>query len=54
MKNFKEALKKAEKGVYLAAYKFTGGNQSSTARLLGVSRGTAISKIRAFGLQKVE
>lgn len=49
---FKEALENAEKEVYLAAYKFAGGNQSRTAKLLGVARGTLISKVKQFGLVK--
>lgn len=49
---FKEALENAEKEVYLAAYKFTGGNQSRTAKLLGVARGTLISKVKQFGLTR--
>lgn len=47
---FKEALENAEKEVYLAAYKYAGGNQAATARLLGVARGTLISKVKQFGL----
>lgn len=49
---FKAALENAEKEVYLAAYKYTGGNQSRTAKLLGVARGTLISKVRKFGLER--
>lgn len=47
-KQFKEALQESEKAIYLAAYKFTGGNQSQTAKLLGVARGTVITKLRQF------
>lgn len=49
---FKEALENAEKEVYLAAYKYAGGNQSRTAKLLGVARGTLISKVRKFNLER--
>ena len=49
---FKEALENAEKEVYLAAYKYAGGNQSRTAKLLGVARGTLISKVKQFGLER--
>ncbi len=49
-KQFKEALWNAEKEIYLAAYRYTGGNQSRTASLLGVARGTLISKVKQFGL----
>ena len=45
---FKKALESAEKEIYLAAYKYAGGNQSLSARLLGVARGTLISKMRKF------
>lgn len=50
--NFKDALVSAEKEVYLAAYQFAGGNQSKAAKLLGVSRGTLISKAKEFGLTR--
>lgn len=49
---FKEALENAEKEVYLAAYKYAGGNQTRTAKLLGVARGTLITKVKQFGLVK--
>lgn len=49
---FKAALEESEKEVYLAAYKFAGGNQSRTAKLLGVARGTLISKVKQFGLTR--
>lgn len=49
---FNEALNEAEKTIYLAAYKYAGGNQSRTAKLLGVARGTLISKVKQFGLVK--
>jgi len=48
-KQFALALEAAEKEVYLAAYKYAGGNQSLSARLLGVARGTLISKMKKFG-----
>lgn len=46
------ALQEAEKEIYLAAYKYAGGNQSHTAKLLGVARGTLISKVKQFGLTR--
>lgn len=49
---FKAALEESEKEIYLAAYKFTGGNQSRTAKLLGVARGTLISKVKQFGFSR--
>ncbi len=45
---FKDALNGAEKEVYLAAYKYTGGNQSRTAKLLGVARGTLINRLKEW------
>ena len=48
---FKEALELAEKEIYTAAYRHTGGNQSRAAKLLGVARGTLISKATRFGLK---
>ncbi len=51
-KQFKEALSEAEKEVYTAAYKYTGGNQSLTAKLLGVSRGTFISRMKKWQLDE--
>ena len=49
-KQFKEALHWAEKEVYLHAYAFTNGNQSATAKLLNVARGTVINKLKQFGV----
>lgn len=46
---FKQALEEAEKKIYMTAYRHTNCNQSKTARLLGVSRGTLISKIKKWG-----
>lgn len=48
---YAKALNSAEKEIYLAAYKYTGGNQSRTAKLLGVARGTLISKLKAWGVK---
>lgn len=48
-KQFAAALAEAEREIYLAAFKFSGGNQSETARLMNVSRGTLISKLKRFG-----
>lgn len=49
---FEQALEAAEKEIYLAAYKYAGGNQSATAKLLGVARGTLISKVRQYNLKR--
>jgi len=47
-KQFRQALIEAEKHIYLAAHEHSGRNQSATARLLGVARGTVISKLSRF------
>ena len=47
-KQFKEALEYSEKQVYLQAYRYSGNNQSATARLLGVARGTVIAKLKGI------
>jgi DNA-binding NtrC family response regulator len=47
-KQFEQALEEAERHVYLAAYIHSGQNQSETARLLGVARGTVISKLSKY------
>jgi DNA-binding protein Fis len=49
-KQFFEALKQAEKDVYLSAYAYAGGNQSRVASLVGVARGTAIYKLKTYGI----
>lgn len=46
---YKDALKSVEKEIYLSAYNFTGGNQAATARLLGVARGTFLTKMKHWG-----
>lgn len=45
---FERALNEAEKYIYLAAHRHTGGNQSATAKVLGVSRTTLITKLRQW------
>jgi transcriptional regulator with PAS, ATPase and Fis domain len=47
-KQFEQALIEAEKYIYLAAYEHSGRNQSATARILGVSRGTVIAKLKEY------
>ena len=49
-KLFKEALDSAEKEIYSAAYEYTGHNQVKTAKLLGVARGTLISRLKKWKL----
>jgi DNA-binding NtrC family response regulator len=47
-KQFKWALDAAEKEIFLAAYHETRNNQSAAAELLGVSRGTFISRLKEW------
>ena len=47
---FKQAWEAAEQEIYKRAYQYSGCNQHSTAKLLGVSRGTAITKLRKWKL----
>lgn len=49
-KRFYEALAYAEREVYTKAYAFANGNQSRVASLIGVSRGTAIYKLKSYEL----
>ena len=49
-KQFKTALTAAEQTIYMAAYEYTGRNQSVTAKLLGVSRGTFRTKLKSWGV----
>ncbi len=46
---FEQALRYAEELIYQKAYEHSGNNQSLTARLLGVSRGTVITKLKLAG-----
>lgn len=48
-KSFSEALEKAEKDIYIRAYKYHGENQTLAAKSLGVSRGTFITKMKKWG-----
>ena len=49
-KQFKTALEAAEQKIYMEAYEYTGRNQSVTAKLLGVSRGTFRTKLKEWGV----
>ncbi len=49
-KMYKVALCESEKHIYQTAYKESGHNQAKTARLLGVARGTLISKLKNWRL----
>jgi DNA-binding protein Fis len=45
-----EALQYAEREVYTKAHAYANGNQTRVASLIGVSRGTAIYKLKQLGL----
>jgi len=49
-RQFKQALEVAEQQIYSAAYQYTKGNQVMSARLLGVSRGTFINRMKKWEL----
>lgn len=48
---FDKALIEAEREIYEAAYKYTGGNQSEAARLLGVARGTFRARMKELSIK---
>lgn len=52
MINFAVALEKAERDIYVKAYKYHKQNQTKAALSLGVSRGTFITKMRKWELFK--
>ena len=43
-------LDEIEEPLLLAVMKYTNNNQSETARILGLSRGTLRTKLKKFGL----
>lgn len=47
-KRFKQALEAAEREITIKAYEYSGRNQSVTAKLLGVSRGTLIRRLKEY------
>ncbi len=47
--SFAEALEKAEKDIYLKAYRYYKQNQSAAAKALGVARGTFLTKMKRWG-----
>jgi len=49
-KQFEQALNAAEEEIYSAAYLYAEGNQVLSARLLGVSRGTFINRMKKWEL----
>ena len=46
---FKKALEKAERDIYVQAYKYYNYNQTAAAKALGVARGTFRSKMKQWG-----
>jgi DNA-binding protein Fis len=46
MIDFSKALEKAERDIYVKAYKYCKYNQSATAKALGVARGTFLTKMK--------
>lgn len=47
--DFSKALEKAERDIYVKAYKYHKLNQTSTAKSLGVARGTFLTKMKHWG-----
>lgn len=47
--DFSAALEKAERDIYVKAYKYHNKNQSATAKSLGVARGTFLTKMKVWG-----
>lgn len=45
---YKAALKSSEQAIFMAAYGHANQNQVRTAKLLGVSRGTLISRLKTW------
>jgi DNA-binding protein Fis len=48
--DFSAALEKAERDIYVKAYKYHKLNQSATAKSLGVARGTFLTKMKKWQL----
>jgi DNA-binding protein Fis len=47
--DFSAALEKAERDIYVKAYKYHKQNQTLTAKSLGVARGTFLTKMKHWG-----
>lgn len=47
--DFSKALEKAERDIYIKAYKYHRLNQTATAKALGVARGTFLTKMKKWG-----
>lgn len=52
-KLFKQALDAAEQEIFLAAYSEAGCNESLTAKLLGLSRGTIRERLKRWNVTKL-
>jgi DNA-binding NtrC family response regulator len=48
--DFSAALEKAERDIYVKAYKIHKQNQTATAKALGVARGTFLTKMKKWGI----
>ena len=48
--DFSAALEKAERDIYVKAYKIHKQNQTATAKALGVARGTFLTKMKKWKL----
>jgi DNA-binding protein Fis len=48
MTDFSKALEKAERDIYVKAYKYYKYNQSASAKALGVARGTFLTKMKKW------
>lgn len=46
---FAEAMEYVEKELYTSVFAYSGHNQSKTAKILGVSRGTVIKRLKQYG-----
>lgn len=47
--DFAAALEKAERDIYVKAYKYHKHNQTLSAKSLGVARGTFLTKMKHWG-----
>lgn len=47
-KMYRAALQSSEQAIFLSAYEHAKKNQVQTAKLLGVSRGTLISRLKIW------
>lgn len=47
---FAEAMEYVERELYMSTYAYSGHNQSKTAKILGVSRGKVIARLKQYGI----